>query len=325
MHDHAFRAQCRSAEHLQRTGPPDRAPMILFALALGTFAIGSGEFGSNGIIQLLATDLDVSVPVATYAVTAYALGVVIGSPILAIAAARLNRRTLLLALVVLFVVGNLLSAGFGSRNAGLRALRHRDRAGRLLRGGSGRGRLRLRARPERSGVRHCDGRPDRGHDRRIATGHLHRPERGLAGSLRHGRRRRGRGRVRDLDVCAQDRGPGGWIGPAGARRAASTDGVGDDGRRRARDLQHLRGVHVHRSVRHRRRGCRCPADPRGPGGVRRRHGDRQLGRRQAGGPVRVPRSGAGLHLRAGFPCPARGRRAIDSGSSSSVSSASAPR
>jgi DHA1 family inner membrane transport protein len=48
--------------------------------------------------------------VATYAVTAYALGVVVGSPTLTIAAARLNRRTLLLSLVVLFVVGNLLSA-----------------------------------------------------------------------------------------------------------------------------------------------------------------------------------------------------------------------
>jgi DHA1 family inner membrane transport protein len=110
MHDHAFQAQCQAAEHRQRTEVPDRAPLILLALALGTFAIGSGEFGSNGIIQLLAADLDVSVPVATYAVTAYALGVVIGSPILAIGAARLNRRSLLLALVVLFVVGNLLSA-----------------------------------------------------------------------------------------------------------------------------------------------------------------------------------------------------------------------
>jgi DHA1 family inner membrane transport protein len=110
MHDRAFQAQCRSAEHQQRTDAPDRAPLILLALALGTFAIGSGEFGSNGIIQLLAADLDVSVPVATYAVTAYALGVVVGSPILAIGAARLNRRSLLLALVVLFVVGNLLSA-----------------------------------------------------------------------------------------------------------------------------------------------------------------------------------------------------------------------
>ncbi len=90
---------------------PDRSvALILFALALGTFAIGSGEFGSNGIVQLFADDLEVSVPTATNAITAYALGVVIGSPVLTIVSARLNRRTLLLGLVGLFVVGNLFSA-----------------------------------------------------------------------------------------------------------------------------------------------------------------------------------------------------------------------
>ena len=88
----------------------ERDARSCFALALGTFAIGSGEFGSNGIVQLFADDLGVSVPTATNAITAYALGVVIGSPVLTIVAARLNRRTLLLGLVGLFVVGNLLSA-----------------------------------------------------------------------------------------------------------------------------------------------------------------------------------------------------------------------
>ncbi len=111
MHDHAYQAQCLEAE---KRYDPDRVEqhtlLILVALALGTFAIGTGEFGSNGIVQLIAADFDVSVPVATYAVTAYALGVVVGSPSLTIAAARLNRRTLLLALVVLFIAGNLLSA-----------------------------------------------------------------------------------------------------------------------------------------------------------------------------------------------------------------------
>lgn len=111
MHDQGYQAQCRSAEQRHRPGEADRrATLILLALALGTFAIGTGEFGSNGIVQLFADDLDVSVPAATYAVTAYALGVVVGSPVLSIAAARLNRRTLLLALVGLFLVGNVLSA-----------------------------------------------------------------------------------------------------------------------------------------------------------------------------------------------------------------------
>jgi DHA1 family inner membrane transport protein len=111
MHEHAYRAQCDLEEQRHQPHTADRSvALILIALALGTFAIGSGEFGSNGIVQLFATDLGVSVPTATNAITAYALGVVIGSPVLTIAAARLNRRTLLLALVGLFLVGNLLSA-----------------------------------------------------------------------------------------------------------------------------------------------------------------------------------------------------------------------
>ncbi len=111
MHEHAYLAQCDKEEVRHEPQAAERSvALVLLALALGTFAIGSGEFGSNGIIQLIADDLSVSVPTATNAVTAYALGVVIGSPVLTIVAARLNRRTLLLALVGLFLVGNLLSA-----------------------------------------------------------------------------------------------------------------------------------------------------------------------------------------------------------------------
>lgn len=84
--------------------------LALLALAAGTFAIGTGEFGTNGIIDIYADDLDVSLASATWAVTAYALGVVLGSPAITIVAARLNRKTLLLGLIGLFVVGNVLSA-----------------------------------------------------------------------------------------------------------------------------------------------------------------------------------------------------------------------
>ncbi|MFG1884679.1 MFS transporter [Micromonospora sp. NPDC049102] len=90
-----------------RSGP--RPKLTLFALALGTFAIGTGEFGSNGILQLFAADLDASIPVATYAISAYAFGVMIGSPAITLLAARANRRTLLLGLIALFLVGNVLS------------------------------------------------------------------------------------------------------------------------------------------------------------------------------------------------------------------------
>ncbi|MEU0546446.1 MFS transporter [Micromonospora sp. NPDC005979] len=90
-----------------RPGP--RPALTLLALALGTFAIGTGEFGSNGILQLFAADLGASIPVATYAISAYAFGVMIGSPAITLLAARANRRTLLLGLIVLFLVGNVLS------------------------------------------------------------------------------------------------------------------------------------------------------------------------------------------------------------------------
>jgi len=89
----------------------------LLALALGSFVIGTSEFASMGIIQLFARDLGLSTPLATSAITAYAFGVVIGAPLVTLAAARLNRRKLLLWLMALFLVGNLASAvadSFGS-------------------------------------------------------------------------------------------------------------------------------------------------------------------------------------------------------------------
>ncbi|MGW4680900.1 MFS transporter [Micromonospora taraxaci] len=96
--------------HEGRSAPVRRPKLTLFALALGTFAIGTGEFGSNGIIQLFASDLDLTIPVATHAITAYAFGVVVGSPLITLFYARTNRRSLLLGLVVLFLVGNGVSA-----------------------------------------------------------------------------------------------------------------------------------------------------------------------------------------------------------------------
>ena len=82
----------------------------LLALALGSFSIGTSEFASMGIIQLFSDSLGISVPEATNAITAYAFGVVIGAPLVTLAAARLNRRTLLLLLMGLFIAGNVLSA-----------------------------------------------------------------------------------------------------------------------------------------------------------------------------------------------------------------------
>ncbi len=87
-----------------------RARLPLLALALGGFSIGTTEFTTMGLLPQIAGDLDVSIPTAGHVITAYALGVVVGAPLLTTAAARMDRRTLLLVLMAAFTVGNLLSA-----------------------------------------------------------------------------------------------------------------------------------------------------------------------------------------------------------------------
>ncbi|MFJ8080773.1 MFS transporter [Streptomyces sp. NPDC096205] len=85
-------------------------PLALLALAVGAFGIGTTEFVMMGLLPDVAADLDISLPTAGHLVSAYALGVVIGAPLLAAATARMSRRTVLIALMALFVVGNALSA-----------------------------------------------------------------------------------------------------------------------------------------------------------------------------------------------------------------------
>ncbi|WP_242882818.1 MFS transporter [Actinomadura litoris] len=85
-------------------------PLALLALAISAFGIGTTEFIINGLLPELAADFDVSVPAAGLLVSGYAGGVVIGAPLLTMAGARLPRKTMLLALMVLFLAGNLLSA-----------------------------------------------------------------------------------------------------------------------------------------------------------------------------------------------------------------------
>src|ERR1700733_454017 len=80
------------------------------ALAVGGFGIGTGEFGIMGLLPDVASDIHVSIPVAGHVISAYAIGVVVGAPVIAVLAAKLSRRTLLLALMTVFAVGNLASA-----------------------------------------------------------------------------------------------------------------------------------------------------------------------------------------------------------------------
>lgn len=84
--------------------------LVLFALATGGFAIGTGEFAIMGLLPDVANTFVVSVPVAGHVISAYALGVVAGAPLIAIMAARMARRQLLLLLMGFFAVTNILSA-----------------------------------------------------------------------------------------------------------------------------------------------------------------------------------------------------------------------
>lgn len=91
---------------------PAAAPVwpALAALALGGFGIGTTEFATMGVLPEMARDLGATVPEGGHLVSAYAVGVVVGAPTLAVLGARLPRRMLLLALVSAVLVGNALSA-----------------------------------------------------------------------------------------------------------------------------------------------------------------------------------------------------------------------
>ena len=85
-------------------------PLPLLALAVAAFGIGTTEFVIMGLLPDVARDLAVSIPAAGMLVSAYALGVTIGAPIVAIAVANMPRKKALMSLIGVFIVGNLLCA-----------------------------------------------------------------------------------------------------------------------------------------------------------------------------------------------------------------------
>jgi DHA1 family inner membrane transport protein len=85
-------------------------PVALLALAVGAFGIGTTEFVMMGLLPEVAEGFGVSIPTAGYLISGYALGVVVGAPLLTAAAVRWPRRTVLIALMGLFTAGNLLAA-----------------------------------------------------------------------------------------------------------------------------------------------------------------------------------------------------------------------
>lgn len=89
--------------------PPHGRTAALLTLTFGTFVVGTGEFAIMGMLPEFAQSLNLSLADAGYAITAYALGVVIGAPLITILGARLSRRELLLVLLIMFCLGNFLS------------------------------------------------------------------------------------------------------------------------------------------------------------------------------------------------------------------------
>lgn len=84
--------------------------LVLFALAMGGFAIGTTEFAVMSLVPYFSIGLGIDEPTAGHVISAYALGVVVGAPIIAVLAARVARHTLLIGLMAVFGIANLLSA-----------------------------------------------------------------------------------------------------------------------------------------------------------------------------------------------------------------------
>ena len=85
-------------------------PLALLALAIGAFGIGTTEFVIMGLLPEVAADYGVSIPTAGYLVTGYALGVMIGAPLMTALGTKIPRKRMLMLLMGLFIVGNVLSA-----------------------------------------------------------------------------------------------------------------------------------------------------------------------------------------------------------------------
>src|SRR6201991_1645052 len=86
--------------------PEPTMPIALYALTAGSFGIGVTEFVIMGLLLEVSADLGVSISAAGLLISGYALGVVVGAPLLIALTGRLPRKTLLVGLMVVFTLGN---------------------------------------------------------------------------------------------------------------------------------------------------------------------------------------------------------------------------
>ncbi len=87
-----------------------KSSAVLFALAIGAFAIGTTEFTPMGLLPVIADGMQVSIPTAGMLVSAYAVGVMVGAPVMTLLFSRFGKRAALTWLMLIFTIGNLLSA-----------------------------------------------------------------------------------------------------------------------------------------------------------------------------------------------------------------------
>src|SRR4051794_531618 len=87
-----------------------RLPRVVFVLAAGTFLMGTTEFMVAGLLPEIAAGLDVGVAQAGLLITAFAVGMIIGSPLMAIATLRLPRRSTLILALAVFALGHIIAA-----------------------------------------------------------------------------------------------------------------------------------------------------------------------------------------------------------------------
>ncbi|MBS0268939.1 MAG: MFS transporter [Proteobacteria bacterium] len=89
---------------------PGQVNLVHLALAMGGFAIGTTEFAAMSLLPYFAATFGISEPDAGYAISSYALGVVVGAPVIAVLGAKWSRRALLITLMTLFAIFNVMTA-----------------------------------------------------------------------------------------------------------------------------------------------------------------------------------------------------------------------
>ncbi|MDQ0950655.1 DHA1 family chloramphenicol resistance protein-like MFS transporter [Streptomyces phaeochromogenes] len=99
-----------SAGSATPTRTATRMPLAVYVLGLSVFALGTSEFMLSGLLPAVADDMNVSIPRAGLLISAFAVGMVVGAPLLAVATLRLPRRTTLISLIAVFGVGQIAGA-----------------------------------------------------------------------------------------------------------------------------------------------------------------------------------------------------------------------